>query len=71
MTRGRTARRGAAWMLLALAGAALGGPGCGRYGAPVRASEYQEKAKEERRAEEQRRQQSTPESRNEPLPAPP
>jgi hypothetical protein len=70
MTRQRTARRAAAWILVAL-GCGAGALACGHYGPPVRAREYREKQEEKSRAEAQRQQGSTPESRNEPLPAPP
>ncbi len=71
MRRSTTARRAAAWMLVALGCAAALDLACGRYGPPVRAREYREQETERRRAEEQRQKGSTPESRNEPLPAPP
>jgi hypothetical protein len=71
MTGRRTARLTAAGMLLAIACGAAGGLACGHYGPPVRAEEYREAQKKEEAAREQSRKESTPQSRNEPLPAAP
>jgi hypothetical protein len=47
------------------------GTACGRYGPPVRAQEYRDAERAAREAEQQRQRETTPESRNEPLPAAP
>jgi hypothetical protein len=63
-------RMGSATVLLL---AALGGAAtaCGRYGPPVRAEEYQKADEERARAEAERQKQTTPQERNDPIPAAP
>jgi hypothetical protein len=66
-----TRRMGSAKVLLLLA--ALGGAAtaCGRYGPPVRAEEYQKADEERARARAEREKQTSPQERNDPIPAAP
>jgi hypothetical protein len=57
-------------LLLAALGAGAA-TGCGRYGPPVRAEEYEKKDREAARAKAEREKQTTPQERNEPLPPSP
>jgi hypothetical protein len=52
--------------LLALAAAA-----CGRYGPPLRAEQYRAQEQAQREAEQKRLRETTPQERNDPLPASP
>ena len=61
--------RGAVLLLLAALGA--GAAACGRYGEPVRAEEYQKADEEKARIRAEHRKQTSPQERNEPIPAAP
>jgi hypothetical protein len=56
---------------VALASAGAGLLACGRYGSPIRAEEYRLQEKEEARAAAERKARTSPEERNDPLPAAP
>jgi hypothetical protein len=58
-------------MLLLIGCAAAGDLACGHYGPPLRAREYREAEKEKQAQGAQREKDSTPQSRNEPLPQAP
>jgi hypothetical protein len=58
-------------LLVALASAGAGLLACGRYGSPIRAEEYRLQEKEEARAAAERKARTSPEERNDPLPAAP
>jgi hypothetical protein len=66
MMRGRWRGLGVLGLLVV-----LGAASCGRYGPPVRAEQYREKDRTKQEAQQQREKETTPESRNEPLPAAP
>ena len=67
-------RRGAiraSGMLVLLAALGGGLAGCGRYGTPVRAEEYRQQDEERARAAKEREETTSPQERNDPLPAAP
>ena len=57
--------------VLLLASLGAGAAACGRYGSPVRAEEYEKADREAARAKAERQKQTSPQERNDPLPAPP
>jgi len=67
--RGAGTSRAAALLLLAALGA--GAAACGRYGSPVRAEEYEKADREAERLKAERQKQTTPQERNDPMPAAP
>ena len=66
-------RTGIRWGALLLLLASLGGgaAACGRYGPPVRAEEYQQAERDKARAKAEHDAKTSPQERNEPLPAAP
>jgi hypothetical protein len=68
---GRRAGTSRAAALLLLAALGAGTAACGRYGSPVRAEEYEKKDREAARARAERQKQTTPQERNDPMPAAP
>jgi hypothetical protein len=66
-------RAGTSWatVLLLLAALGAGAAACGRYGSPVRAEEYQQKDRDAARARAEREKQTSPQERNDPMPAAP
>jgi hypothetical protein len=56
-------------LVLASSGAAL--LACGRYGSPVRDEKYQLEEEQQAREEAERLKRTTPQERNDPLPAAP
>ena len=67
----RRAGRSWATALLLLAALGAGAAACGRYGPPVRAEEFEKADREAARAKAQREKQSSPQERNDPMPAAP
>jgi hypothetical protein len=61
----------AALALLLLVSLGGGAAACGRYGAPVRAEEYQQADRDKARAKKEHDAKTTPQERNDPIPEAP
>jgi hypothetical protein len=58
-------------LLVALAASGAGLFACGRYGTPIRDEKYLQEEEEQARAAAEKKRQTTPQERNDPMPAAP